>query len=103
MRDANDISSACIFQNQVGQTPTTSERWLEEVFIPFAKKNRVDSAKPIVLTMDGHDTHEKPELQRIIYKHLDNENLEIIVFCFPSKCTHKCQPLDVVVFSNGRA
>ena len=76
------------------------ERWLEEVFIPFAKKNRVDSTKPIVLAMDGHDTHEKPELQRIIYKHLDEENLEIVVFCFPSKCTHKCQPLDVVVFSS---
>ena len=39
------------------------EQWLEEVFIPFAKKNHVDSMKPIVLAMDGHGMHEKPELQ----------------------------------------
>lgn len=49
--------------------------------------------------MDGHDTHEKPEIQRAIYDCLDKEDLEIILFCFPSKTTHKCQPLDVLVFS----
>lgn len=49
--------------------------------------------------MDGHDTHEKPEIQRAIYDSLDNEDLEIILLCFPSKTTHKCQPLDVLVFA----
>ncbi|KAH9031356.1 hypothetical protein EDB85DRAFT_1891161 [Lactarius pseudohatsudake] len=49
--------------------------------------------------MDGHDTHEKPDIQRAIYECLDNEDLEIIIFCFPAKTTHKCQPLDVLVFS----
>jgi hypothetical protein len=49
--------------------------------------------------MDGHDTHEKPEIQRAIYDCLDNEDLEIVILCFPSKTTHKCQPLDVLVFS----
>ena len=49
--------------------------------------------------MDGHETHETPEMQRVVYKHLDNEDLKIILFCLPSKTTHKIQPLDVAVFS----
>lgn len=49
--------------------------------------------------MDGHETHETPEMQCVVYKHLDNEDLEIILFCLPSKTTHKIQPLDVAVFS----
>ena len=52
----------------------------------------------IVLTMDGHDTHEKPEIQHAIYECLDADDLEIVVLCFPSKTTHKCQPLDVLIF-----
>ena len=58
----------------------------------------VDHSKPIVLTMDGHDTHEKPEIQHAIYESLDSGDLEIVLFCFPSKTTHKCQPLDVLIF-----
>ena len=49
--------------------------------------------------MDGYDTHEKPDPQHTIYKHLDEEDIEIIIFCLPSKTTHKCQPLDVAVFT----
>ncbi|KAG5633354.1 hypothetical protein H0H81_008493, partial [Sphagnurus paluster] len=49
--------------------------------------------------MDGHETHETPNLQRVIYKHLDEEDLEIIIFCLPSKTTNKTQPLDVAVFA----
>ena len=35
----------------------------------------------------------------MLYEFLDQENLEVILFCFPSKMTHKCQPLNVLVFS----
>jgi hypothetical protein len=35
----------------------------------------------------------------VLYEFLDQEDLEVILFCFPSKTTHKCQPLDVLVFS----
>ena len=52
-----------------------------------------------MLTMDGHDTHKKPEIQKAIYDCLNNEDLKIVLLCFPSKTTHKCQPLDVLVFS----
>lgn len=69
------------------------------MFIPFAKRHRIGNSKPILLTMDGHDTHEKPEIQRAIYESLDAEDLEIVLFCFPSKTTHKCQPLDVLIFA----
>jgi hypothetical protein len=97
--DVNIESS--IYFSESGWTDTYNcERWIDEVFIPYAKKQRVDPDKPILLAMDGHDTHEKPQIQRVIYKQLDDENLEIIILCFPSKTTHKCQPLDVVVFAS---
>ncbi|KAH9015544.1 hypothetical protein EDB85DRAFT_1898662 [Lactarius pseudohatsudake] len=49
--------------------------------------------------MDGHDTHEKPEIRRAIYESLNTEDIEVVVLCFPSKTTHKCQPLDVLIFA----
>lgn len=47
--------------------------------------------------MDGHETHEAHPIRRIIFEKMDE--MEVIIFCFPSKCTHKLQPLDVAVFS----
>jgi hypothetical protein len=73
--------------------------WVQSVFIPFARERHVDNSIPIVLTLDGHDTHEQHKLKHVLYEFLDQENLEIILFCFPSKMMHKCQPLDVLVFS----
>ena len=64
--------------------------------MPFACSKRVDESKPIVLILDGHESHENWELRRKIYAFSD---YEVVVFCFPSKTTHKLQPLDVVVFS----
>ncbi|KAH9953855.1 hypothetical protein BC827DRAFT_1159041 [Russula dissimulans] len=49
--------------------------------------------------MDGHDTHENHDLKRVAYDLLDTEGVHIEIFCFPSKTTHKCQPLDVLIFS----
>ena len=101
-RALNDTNiELSIYFSESGWTDTYNcERWMDEVFIPYAKTRRVDPNKPILLTMDGHDTHEKPEIQRVIYKQLEDENVEIIILCFPSKTTHKCQPLDVVVFAS---
>ncbi|KIJ90310.1 hypothetical protein K443DRAFT_76447, partial [Laccaria amethystina LaAM-08-1] len=61
-------------------------------FVNFAASQRICD-KPIVLNYDGHDSHETVEMQRIAF---DNG---IILFAFPSKTTHKTQPLDVSVFS----
>ena len=98
--DANVLVRSIYFSDSGWTDTFNCEKWLDEVFIPFAREHHVDSSKPIVLFMDGHETHETPELQRVIYKHLDGEDLEIIIFCFPSKTTHKCQPLDVVILSS---
>ena len=56
-------------------------------------------SKLIILTMNGHDTHKQFEVKHVIYKHLNNDNLEIVTMCSPSKTMHKCQPLNVVIFS----
>ena len=49
--------------------------------------------------MDGHDTHKKPKIQHAIYELLNAEDLKIILMCFLSKTTHKCQLLHVLIFA----
>ena len=92
-----DITLHSIISIQMSENGWTArelcERWFSTVFVPFALARRVCSEKPIVLTLDGHDTHETPAMKRIAYEN------NIVIFCFPSKTTHKLQPLDVVVFS----
>jgi hypothetical protein len=68
-------------------------QWIKEVFIPNAVAAKVDDEKPIVLTLDGHDSHETLEIQQAAYDH------NIVILGLPSKMTHKMQPLDVAVFS----
>lgn len=86
----------------IGQTPTgwtNNEQavgWLREAFIPYAMSKRVDHTKPVVLILDGHESHESTDLQREVYS---VDGCDIIILCFPSKCTHRLQPLDVVIFS----
>jgi hypothetical protein len=93
-------SSSSLYTSASGWTDLTNcISWVQSVFLPFVKARRIDSSIPIVLTLDSHDTHKQHELKHVLYKLLDQENLEVILFCFPSKTTHKCQPLDVVVFS----
>ena len=69
------------------------EIWFRECFIPNVVARRVDNRKPIVLTFDGHESHETPAIKRLAYEK------DIVLFCLPSKTTHKLQPLDVGVFS----
>jgi len=71
-----------------------TERWFKHFFVPNAIPSRVDEKKPMVLTLDGHDSHETPGMQQTAY---DNS---IILLCLPSKIIHKLQPLDVAVFFN---
>jgi len=73
--------------------------WVQTVFVPFARAYHINNSILIVLTLNGHETHEQHKLKHVLYEFLDQENLEVILFCFPSKMTHKCQPLDMLVFS----
>lgn len=65
--------------------------WFREIFIPHAT-GRKQSGKRILLTFDGHHSHETPELLAAAFEH------NIILYCLPSKTTHKLQSLDVGVF-----
>ena len=57
-----------------------------------------DHSKPILLLIDGHDSHECLTINKAIY---DNQgDHKIILLCFPLKCTHKLQPLDVGIFNH---
>lgn len=73
--------------------------WVEKVFIPFVLEH-CDLSKPIILWVDGHETHETLTVRRLLYDAYEKHNCLIILACFPSKCTHKLQPLDVLVFSS---
>jgi DDE superfamily endonuclease len=66
--------------------------WFKHTFVPFATAHKMTD-DPILLPVDGHDSHETDKLREVAYEH------DIIVITFPSKCTHKLQPLDVVVFA----
>jgi len=70
-----------------------AEKWFTDVFVPEAEKRCIND-KPIVLHLDGHNSHETDALKRVAYRH------NIIIHAFPSKTTHKIQPLDVGVFSS---
>ena len=40
-----------------------------------------------------------PKYSIAIYDSLNDEDLKIVILCFPLKTTHKCQPLNVLVFA----
>lgn len=67
------------------------EQWFLKTFIPTAESCCV-SDKPIILNYNRHASHETPVMQRAAFEH------NIILLAFPSKTTHKTQPLDVGVF-----
>jgi len=66
-------------------------KWFENTFIPEAKKHN-KLKKIILLIYDGHGSHTAHAICKLALKH------GIHLFCFPSHCTHKLQPLDVRVF-----
>jgi hypothetical protein len=69
-----------------------STAWFTETFIPFSNDNKVSNA-PVILLLDGHNSHESDAFRNTAFQH------NIIVITFPSKCTHKLQPLNVVIFA----
>lgn len=50
-------------------------------------------SKPIILLLDGHQSHVSDEMRDIAFKN------NIFLICLPSKTTHKLQPLDRLVFA----
>jgi hypothetical protein len=72
-----------------------SMAWFIETFIPFANSHKVNTA-PILLLLDGHNSHESDAFHKAAFWN------NIIVITFPSKCTHKLQPLDIVVFAQAQ-
>jgi hypothetical protein len=67
-------------------------KWFKQTFVPFATAHKMND-DPILLLLDGHNSHETDELRTIAYNH------NIFILAFPSKCTHKLQPLDVAMFA----
>ena len=78
-------------------------QWTKNNFMPCANSKLVNPEIPVFLILDGHNLHESVEIKQEAYSY---SNCDITIFCFPScfpsKTTHKLQPLDVVVFSPVR-
>ena len=50
--------------------------------------------------MDGHSSHKTlKKMEQVAYDVLEKDNIEIIIFCFPSNCTYKMRPLNILIFS----
>ena len=61
--------------------------WLTEHLLTHAVASR-----PLLLLLDGHSSHFKPETIRFAKEH------NIVVFCLPPHTTHECLPLDCSLF-----
>ena len=59
------------------------EAWLSEHFLKHAV-----SARPLLLLLDGHSTHNQPE----VIRYAKQQGVEIL--CLPPHATHEAQPLD---------
>src|SRR6266481_6061809 len=70
-------------------------QWFRDVFIPFTQGHNT-SGTPILLIVDGHASHETPEMQWLCYV----ASPPVITYCLPPKTTHKLQLLDVGVFGH---
>jgi hypothetical protein len=66
--------------------------WFKHTFIPFTTSHKV-SNDPIILFLDGHNLHETYTFCKLAF---DNN---IYFVAFPSMCTCKLQPLNIVVFA----
>jgi hypothetical protein len=66
--------------------------WFMEMFIPFANNHKVADV-PIVLLLNGYNSHKSDAFCEAAFHH------NIIVLAFPLKCTHKLQPLNLVIFA----
>ena len=76
-----------------GWTDTlTCHKWFEETFIPQATARRDDHNDPIVLMLDGHESHKSDEILGLAAKH------NISLYFLPPHTTHRLQPLDVGLF-----
>lgn len=64
-------------------------RWLREHFVPRKPKGKT------LLLLDGHTSH-STSVEMLEYAKAN----DIIIFCFPSHCTHYLQPLDRSVFKS---
>ena len=70
----------------------TCHKWFEETFIPQATARRDNPNDPIVLMVDGHESHKSNEILALAAKH------NISLYILPPHTTHRLQPLDVGVF-----
>ena len=61
--------------------------WMTDHFLAHAVASR-----PLVLLLDGHSSHFKPETIRFAKDH------NVVVFCLSPHTTHECQPLDCSLF-----
>ena len=61
--------------------------WMTEHFL-----NHAVAGRPLLLLLDGHSSHFKPETIKFAKDH------GIMVFCLPPHTTHECQPLDCSFF-----
>ncbi|XP_033106069.1 uncharacterized protein LOC117108217 [Anneissia japonica] len=69
--------------------------WMANHFYPSVKASGVEF--PIILFVDGHASHLNIETAKFCR---DNK---IILYCFPSHCSHILQPLDLSVFGSLKA
>jgi hypothetical protein len=93
------LAIRCLPVNRVGLTNngwTSNDQcifWFENCLVPQIREKCIDDNERVLVIFDGHHSHLTDELFDLACAN------NIDFYCLPSHTTHKCQPLDVGVFS----
>lgn len=90
LMDNCPIGSIAFYQENEWMSSELILKWLQH-FVHYMKISKENKA---LLLLDGHSSHKSLEVLEY------TENNGIILFCFPTHCTHRVQPLDVGFFNS---
>ncbi|XP_072375635.1 uncharacterized protein [Diabrotica undecimpunctata] len=86
--DGAPLGTLCLYNESGYMTGELFLKWMEH----FIKHVRPNTKHKALLILDGHVSHKNLEALELA------KNNSVVLFCLPSHCTHRLQPLDVCFF-----
>ncbi|XP_050518182.1 uncharacterized protein LOC126892621 [Diabrotica virgifera virgifera] len=86
--DGAPLGTLCLYNESGYMTGELFLKWMEH----FIKHVRPNTKNKALLILDGHVSHKNLEALELA------KNNSVVLFCLPSHCTHRLQPLDVCFF-----
>lgn len=86
--DGAPVGTLCLYNESGYMTGELFVKWMEH----FIKHVRPTAENKALLLLDGHVSHKNLGALELAKKNF------VVLFCLPSHCTHRLQPLDVALF-----